>query len=186
MAQIGQKPSWWSLPGKQPLLQPDGGADVLFLLHLCLWNRGNFLSFPFSFLTSPTQFQRRILKPIYSGFVESSNFAPSKISFPFKRGLQRRMFWSIFSSSAGLRFCDLWYSPEPLLFLETRCSSCTSAASEIVSYEEPVTLLKSLVEAYEDTGEVPACYALPRVKCPIPSSLLGIIHSGIVMVLTGK
>jgi len=96
--------------------------------------------------------------------VESSNFIPSEISFPFKRGQQRRMIWSIFSSSAGLRFFDLCYSLEALLLLKTRCSSCTSAASKIVSYKELVTLLKSLAEAYKDTGEVPACYVLSRAN----------------------
>lgn len=161
MAQIGQKPSWWSLPGKLPLLLPAGGADVLFLLHLRLRNRGNFLSPLFPHLShsiSRKNIKAHLLR------ISGSNFPPAKISSPFKRGLQRRMVWSISSSSAGLRFCDLWYSLEPLLLLKTRCSTSTSAASEIVSYKELVTLFKSLAEAYEDTGEVPICYVLSRAN----------------------
>lgn len=109
------------------------------------------ISFPLSFSTSPTQFQGRILKPIHSGFVESSKSSSLKSFFPHKRGLQRRMFWSIFSSSTGLRSFDLWYSLEPLLLLKTRCSSCTWEAFETNSYKESLTLLKSLVDGYKIT-----------------------------------
>lgn len=135
------------------------------------------ISFPFSLPASPTQLQVRILKPIYSGFVESSNFSTPKMSFCFKRGLQRRMIWSIFSSSAGLKFYDLWYCLGPLLLLKTRCLSCSLTASEIVSYEELVTFLKSLAEAYKDTGVVPACYVLSRANtCQVSYPIISASH----------
>lgn len=45
------------------------------------------ISFPLSFPISPTQFQGRILKPIYSGLVESSKFTLLKsFFFPIKEG----------------------------------------------------------------------------------------------------
>lgn len=113
------------------------------------------ISFPFSFPISPTQFQGRILKPIYSGFVESSNFALSKISFHFKR-----MIWHISCSSAGLRFYNLWYSPWSLYYC-WRPGAHPALQQPLnlpKSCKELLTLWKSLAQTYEDTGEVPWCY----------------------------
>lgn len=103
MAQIGQKP----IPDDP--FQGSGHycsplqEQMSWSSSICLCKMGNALPL---LPLSPTHFPGWILTPIFSGFAESFNSSTtSKISFRFKRGLQRG--WSEVFSAAELLPCSV-------------------------------------------------------------------------------
>lgn len=146
------------------------------------------ISFLLSFPTSPTRFQGRILKPIYSGFLALIS-PPLKCLFLLKEDCKEgwsEVFPAAQQVSGFVTFDTAWslyYCWRPGVQPALQQPLKLSAIRNWWHSSNPWQKHTKTLERFQYVMCFPE---LIFVMCPIPSSLLHIIHSGITTALTGK